>query len=125
MYDDGKAERGDRKVMAPQTDGEDRQRHAGRARQYHSEDERHPERHAKPHYEKCGGIGADAIERRVTEIKLAGIPEYEIKTDSQHDVDCADDQVRAPIRILNDERQESDDHGGDDKEPSSPVNSVP
>src|SRR5262252_1666665 len=124
MYDDGKAERGDGKIMAAQTNGEDRQRHAGGAGQYHSEDERHPERHAKLHDEKCGGIGADAVERRVTEIKLAGVAEYEIKADSQHDVDRANDQVRAPIRILNDERQESDDHG-DDKEPSSPVNSDP
>jgi len=88
---DGKAERGDRKVMAAQTNGEDRQRHAGRAGQYHSKDERHPEWHAKLHDEQCRGIGADAVEGRVTEVKLTGIAEYEIEADSQHDVDRAND----------------------------------
>src|SRR5262249_59321899 len=77
-------------------------------------------RHAKLHDEQRGGIGADAVERRVTEVKLPGVAENEVKADGEHDVERADDQVRAPIGILKYERQDRDDDRGDE-EPPAPV----
>src|SRR5262249_8294340 len=106
--------------MAPQANRENRQRHAGSAGQYHGEDERHPKRHAKLHDEQRGGIGADAVERRLTEVELTGIAENEVKADREHDIDRADDQVRAPIGILKYQRQDRDDDRGG-KEPPAPV----
>src|SRR5260221_250430 len=99
MHNDGKSERGNCKGMAAQANREERQGHAGGAGQYDAEDERHPEWHAELHNEQRGGIGTDAVERRVTEVKLTCISENEIKADGQHDVDGANDEVRAPIRV--------------------------
>ena len=67
------------------------------------------------HDEQGRDIGADAVERRVAEIELAGIAENEIKPDGQHDVERADDQVRAPVGVLEDERQQRDGDDGDER----------
>src|SRR6516162_2544628 len=106
--------------MAPQANRENRQRHTGSAGQYHGEDERRPERHAKLHDEQRGGIGADAVERRVTKVELTGIAENEVNADGEHDIDRAYDQGRAPIGILKYQLQDRDDDRGD-KEPPTPV----
>src|SRR5262249_33873134 len=65
-------------------------------------------------------IGADAVERRVTKVELPGIAENEVEADGEHDIERADGQVRAPIRILKRERQDRDDDRGNE-EPPAPV----
>ena len=49
------------------------------------------------------------IERRMAEIQLAGVAENEVEADRQQHVDRADDQIRAPIGVVEDERQNDDD----------------
>ena len=110
--------------MSAQANGEDGERHAPGAGQYDGQHERYPERHAKLGNEQRGGVGADAVERRVTEVKLTGIAENKIETDGQHDVDRANDQVRAPIRILKDERQNRNEDDDPDA-PAAPSNPAP
>ena len=107
MHDDGEAERGDREIVATQANREHRQGHSGRARQHDAEQERHPERHAELHDEQRRDVGADAIERRMAEVELTGIAENEIEPDGQHHVERANDQVRAPVGVLKDDRQTS------------------
>ena len=84
MDDDRKAERRDGEIMAAQAHREQRQRHSGRAGQRDADGECRPERHAELHDQQRRDIGADAVERRVTEVELSGIAENEIETDGQH-----------------------------------------
>ncbi len=105
VNDDGKAERGDRQIVPAQAHREQREKRSGNAREGNARNERNPERNAELHDQKRRDIGAQPIERRMPEVELAGIAEDEVEPDGEQHVDRADRQVRPPIGVGEDERQ--------------------
>ena len=113
MNDNSKAERGDRKIVPAQTHGEKRKENSGDTSEPHSCNERDPERNSEFDDQQRRDIGTQTIESRVTEIQLAGVTEDKVESDSEQHIDGAYRQIRAPIGVIEDERQNGDDRYGE------------
>jgi hypothetical protein len=110
--DHGEAERGNRKVVPAQPHCEKGQEHPGQTRERNACNERGPERNAKLDDQQGRNVGAETIKGGMTEIELPGIAQDEIKAEREQDVDGADRQVRAPIGIIEYQRQRDDAERG-------------
>jgi hypothetical protein len=82
--------------------------HPRQTREGNACDERGPERNAKLDDQQGRNVGAETIKGRMTEIELPGIAQDEIEAEREQDVDGADRQVRAPISIVEYQRQRDD-----------------